>query len=436
MIKPYGWLEEVEESLVKLQGAREAPSLPAFPKKVIEESFSKLFATSASLQIAERGLRSSEELLSALPSDGLSLKGFIQPMGLPFYVAAPSKEMAAFFAHLSGAELKEGEQGGFFLERDYLVGFFHFLGAEALSQLQKHWLRDFSFEIQDGPFSLREELEGKNFALVDIEMSYAGGSLWFKLMVPAALQTDLRRFYARKQPTLSSEKMAQIPTEISIEAGRTSTTFSELSEIKVGDFLLIDRPYISLPGLKGRLVLSFDGKPLFRGKVEGEAVRVLSYPTYEEVASMDDENDEEYEEEEEEGLYSDEDEIYDEEEDEELLPFPDHGEGELAEQEEPIESASLPEEAEEQEESRLGESELEGEPIKIAPEDIPLELTVELSRLRINASDLMKIAPGDLLDIKVSGERPVSLVLNGKRLLSGELVAVKDLLFVRILKGP
>lgn len=89
-------------------------------------------------------------------------------------------------------------------------------------------------------------------------------------------------------------------------------------------------------------------------------------------------------------------------------------------------------EVEDEEEGALedsGSSDREGALLKL-----PLEITVELTRLRMNASDLLKLSKGDLIDLKLSPQAGVSLTVHGKTIGRGELVKVEDLLFVRLLQ--
>lgn len=67
-------------------------------------------------------------------------------------------------------------------------------------------------------------------------------------------------------------------------------------------------------------------------------------------------------------------------------------------------------------------------------ESLPLEVSVEVSRLEMNFKSLSELRPGNLLELVTRPENGVHLVVNGKKLARGELIRVGQLLGVRILE--
>lgn len=76
------------------------------------------------------------------------------------------------------------------------------------------------------------------------------------------------------------------------------------------------------------------------------------------------------------------------------------------------------------------------EPIKkiTSPQDIPLNIVVEVGRLQMSVKTLMELKPGNLLDLHVHPETGVELVVNGTRVGKGELLQIGDTIGVRILE--
>ena len=65
--------------------------------------------------------------------------------------------------------------------------------------------------------------------------------------------------------------------------------------------------------------------------------------------------------------------------------------------------------------------------------DIPLQISVELSRMPVTAEQVVSLRVGQILDLgRVPGE-PVDLSVNGKVVARGELVEVEGHMGVRIL---
>lgn len=67
-------------------------------------------------------------------------------------------------------------------------------------------------------------------------------------------------------------------------------------------------------------------------------------------------------------------------------------------------------------------------------QSLPLEVSVEVSRLEMNFKSLSELRPGNLLELPTRPENGVHLVVNGKKLARGELIRVGQLLGVRILE--
>ena len=66
--------------------------------------------------------------------------------------------------------------------------------------------------------------------------------------------------------------------------------------------------------------------------------------------------------------------------------------------------------------------------------DVPLTVSVELGRAKMRVSQILKLGIGSVIQLdKMSGE-PVDILVNGKFIAKGEVVAVDDYFGVRILE--
>jgi flagellar motor switch protein FliN/FliY len=64
--------------------------------------------------------------------------------------------------------------------------------------------------------------------------------------------------------------------------------------------------------------------------------------------------------------------------------------------------------------------------------DVPVELAVEIGRTRMTIRDTLGIAPGSLIALdRVAGE-PVDLLVNGRRIARGEVVAIDEEFGLRV----
>ena len=69
----------------------------------------------------------------------------------------------------------------------------------------------------------------------------------------------------------------------------------------------------------------------------------------------------------------------------------------------------------------------------LALKEVPLTLTVEVTRLNMNLDKVLQLSVGNLIELPVRPEQGVHLVLNGKRVAQGELVKIGEMLGVKIL---
>lgn len=100
------------------------------------------------------------------------------------------------------------------------------------------------------------------------------------------------------------------------------------------------------------------------------------------------------------------------------------------------------EQAEEGQAEGYGEGGEEGEPAppddnleQVEPllGDIPMVLVVELGRVQLTADEVVRLRPGQLIELGRSPVDPVDLVVNGKLVAKGELVEIEGALGVKLL---
>ena len=139
----------------------------------------------------------------------------------------------------------------------------------------------------------------------------------------------------------------------------------------------------------------FDHLPLFQVKLKDENVKILDYALYYEESKMTDEHDEH--------MY---------EEAHRMPGDPSHPEEEMAAK-------------------HMGQNRSEE---MISPKKVPIHLSVEVAHLKMNLDKLLKLKPGNTLELNVKPEQGVSLVANGKCMAKGNLVQIGDVIGVKITK--
>lgn len=64
--------------------------------------------------------------------------------------------------------------------------------------------------------------------------------------------------------------------------------------------------------------------------------------------------------------------------------------------------------------------------------DIPLEITVELGRTRIQIGDLLKLGQGSVVELEKLTNEPVDIFINQKLMGHGEVVVVNEKFAIRL----
>lgn len=64
--------------------------------------------------------------------------------------------------------------------------------------------------------------------------------------------------------------------------------------------------------------------------------------------------------------------------------------------------------------------------------DVPVQITVEVGRRRIQLSDLCKLGPGSLLELDREAHEPADVLVNGKVVARGEVVTLGESYALRI----
>ncbi|MBW1729661.1 MAG: flagellar motor switch protein FliN [Deltaproteobacteria bacterium] len=64
--------------------------------------------------------------------------------------------------------------------------------------------------------------------------------------------------------------------------------------------------------------------------------------------------------------------------------------------------------------------------------DVPLEITVELGRTKIQIGELLKLGQGSVVELEKMTSEPVEIYVNQKLMAQGEVVVVNDKFGVRL----
>lgn len=366
---PYHWIQNLERTITQMGGVPLAEEIPSFPWETFQELLSKKFESGQIRLTCHPGGLQSPEKL---------------PLGLgahPFVLCIEASPLSGAVYWLLPAEdlrkftalfLSSAPSAESFSLKEFQEGFYCFLALEALEGLESlHAFQGLSLRI------LPEGSLPDEYAFCfDIGLEMKGHTFWGKLVVPETFHMALKTHFSANRPSLLSSPMAR-EVQIALHATVGQTTLPETSweKIRPGDFLLLDKCTLDPLTQRGSAVLQLEKTPLFQTKIEEDGLKILDYTS-------------EYE--------------------------------ELAENEELEEVFELEEEIE--------------LPIEKEEGQIPsVTVMVGAAELSMSLEKLLELKPESLLELPAGLEPSVHLMMQGKRVATGELLKMGDLLGVRIL---
>ena len=72
---------------------------------------------------------------------------------------------------------------------------------------------------------------------------------------------------------------------------------------------------------------------------------------------------------------------------------------------------------------------------ELAPlHDIPLQVSIEIGRIRFKVRDLIKLAPGAVLELRKPAGEPLDISINGHHVARGEVIVVEQTSGIRIIE--
>ncbi len=72
---------------------------------------------------------------------------------------------------------------------------------------------------------------------------------------------------------------------------------------------------------------------------------------------------------------------------------------------------------------------------ELAPlHDIPLQVSIEIGRMKFKVRDLMKLAPNAVLELKKPAGEPLEICINGHHVARGEVIVVEQTSGIRIIE--
>lgn len=426
---PFDLLREIQPSLKELDSIPLTATASAFPW----EEFSGRLARSLDregLKIVpgEIAWRGQDDLYEGLGDSLFPLHFTIPSLRGKVCWVMPEQEIAVLATLLL---TKESHPLPLY-DRELNESFYQFLAMEAL-----YHFTQLPFDKGLSPVLTHETHLPKEDALcLDISIHLKEQVIWGRFIISPEFRRSWADHFAQKSEAspLFQEMGKSVNVILHIDAGKTDLQFSDWKKMKLGDILVLDRCSIDVEKGEGRVVLSLDGKNVFRGKLKDGALKILELPLLREVeTSMAKEPEDEFEDELSDLDFLDEHTV--EESDEGLTDFTEEttsNEENHADEENLAESGQGKDN--ENNDTRSVQEVHASDFSLIDPDKMPVSVIVEVGQISLPMEQLLKLEPGNLLDVTLHPQNGVDLTVNGKTIGKGELIRLGEVIGVRILQ--
>lgn len=234
-----------------------------------------------------------------------------------------------------------------------------------------------------------EELPSTSFFCFDLQVIFETSRVLIRLILPTAFREKWAQHFLNQPLNLQTSIAKTLSLMTGVEIGKISYSSSKWERVQVGDLLFLDSGTYNPDIDEGLGLLKVEGLNLFQVQILKN--RLILQPIHEEI--MDEEIDE-------------------------------------PKEEKVIEEAELISEDEHPPEHVEVKSEEEEEPQTL--KEIPLTISVELTRFQISLERLLQLQPGNTLEIPLDPSQLVSLTLRGKLVAKGELIQLGEKLGIQI----
>lgn len=374
---PKKWIKQIESLILQSQEIPMWGTFPSFPWKDFAKQLSETLQTKGiKIYSGEAEWKKGSSVLSGLGRSPLQLGIELSPLQGSISFVFPTEDFSKLSSWM--IDPKGGDEG--FSDPYLQKGFFRYLMVEAIDVIDK-------LDILKGlkPKLIEMPLVKEDAYSIDIAIEKNKETVWGRLICPPIFQESFKRHFAMDWNfSIPSDLYEQIDLPLSVVAGKTSVELEEWKKIQEGDFVLLDSCSYSPNTNKGTFQLTCENIPLFQVKLKDENIKILDYAIYYEEEKMSDEN------------------PYD---------FDD------IEEEEMEEAVSVTQPSEEK---------------MLSPKKIPISLTIEVTKLKMSLDKLLKLKPGNVLDLSVQVEHGVNIVANGKCVARGDLIQVGEVIGVKI----
>ncbi|MFA6914794.1 MAG: type III secretion system cytoplasmic ring protein SctQ [Parachlamydiales bacterium] len=453
---PYSWLKSLPPSLFEVDEIPLTGKIQPFPWQRFVEAIIKQFELSKlSLHPKDWKWLDSQELFSGLGEDPHLIKiGLSGYEGKAIFAINKRDLQAAIYLFILHRPLELNA-----IDSSYEQAFYHLLTIAFCDQFTA---LDWEKGLQ--PYILpQSDFTPETMLSMDIDVEAADRHFIVRLFLDNTLRQNWKEkhtipFEASQNPTLAQK----LTLPVSIEAGYFNIRRSQWENLTAGDFVFLDSCTINDNLHDGSLLLRVYDIPYYKAQLSEGNITLDEQPSYNEMEStmpknddddtdfdFDDESEHEETEHDDKTEHEDEDSDFNFDDDSDF-DFDDDSEIETHTEHEDTDTenkaaatataAAPPSPAKAAAPAKPAASASAGKKSEVVQssaksgslKDIPMHVVVEVGRFQMTVEKMMELQPGNMLNLNVSPEDGVDLVVNGRRIGRGELLKFGETLGVRI----
>jgi flagellar motor switch protein FliN len=271
----HDWLALVEKALVKTQQLPPLEENFPFPWTDASRAISSALKLSdLNISSTHASWKEQNELLQGLGGKPIVLSIEISPIQGSIFFALSDQDVA----YLTTESLVSGEHKEGFSNAKLREGFYSFLFLKVLEAVDHlKVFKQVSFHLAPA-MSLHERA-----FCIEIDCALPGKTLRGRLICPEPFLTAFKDNQPMQKGTLlSSDATENIEVTLRCEVGYTTLPQGEWDELRVGDFLLLDRCTYDPSEEKGSVTLMLGNTPLLMARMKSEGMKILDFAYYKE----------------------------------------------------------------------------------------------------------------------------------------------------------
>lgn len=419
-LTPSSWLPYISKAIIEAKETPLISSLQLTKEKIEQSLYEILQIASLTLELEEFKFMQSDELLAKIGSDSKIISFNMPPLEGNAHLIFDSNEFTTLLNLSLNLETTA-------INSDIVQAYQDFFFAKIMQSIES------SNQLGGLSLKLAKDNTLPKDACLTLEgiINTSKAKFPFYLVISPFLRKSLKD-YQIKQNIKPSNIPPHIPLDLSCAIGKVHLSLYDWQNICEGDFIIIDSLGFDLLKKTGNIALSYKNNVLFYGKLNDNTIKISQSSAHSvEAESMtnDPSKKKEANEEDKDSSFflGEDDDFYEEDEDLKKLLKEEHSKLSHEEQEAP--STVTNERAQESEKviSKV-------EPKKIvSPQDIPLNIKIEIANLTLTAKELLEIQPGNEFPLGKDIDGNVNLMVSGTCIARGELIKIGDILGVRIL---